>query len=76
MTIIGRPAPAYADAQVVAIGENKLGVLWRGERRREQYPTQQLATLAIAALRQASMRPHGGRGATGLRCDRAPHSRK
>ena len=55
MTIIGRPAPEYVDAQVVAIGENKFGVLWRGERRREQYPTQQLATLAIAALQQASM---------------------
>ncbi|HYZ45842.1 MAG TPA: hypothetical protein VE667_13380 [Xanthobacteraceae bacterium] len=57
MTIIARPAPKYADAQVIAIGHNKFGVLWRGELRREQYPTQRLAILAIAALRQASMIP-------------------
>jgi hypothetical protein len=57
MTTIGRPAPEYTDAQVVAIGHNKFGVLWRGELRREQYPTQRLAILAIAALRQASMIP-------------------
>lgn len=57
MTTIGRPAPEYAGAQVVVIGENKFGVLWRGELRREQYPTQRLAILAIAALRQASMIP-------------------
>lgn len=57
MTIIGRPALGYVDAKVVAIGENKFGVLWRGELRREQYPTERLAILAIAALRQASMIP-------------------
>ena len=55
MTNIGRPAPECGDAQVVAIGQNKFGILWRGELRREQYPTQRLAVLAIAALRQASM---------------------
>ena len=57
METIGRPAPEYVDPQVVAIGENKFGVLWRGDLRREQYPTQRLAILAIAALRQASMIP-------------------
>jgi len=57
MATIGRPAPEYADAQVVAIGENKFGVVWRGEQRREQSPPQRLAILAIAALRQASMIP-------------------
>jgi hypothetical protein len=57
MTTIGRSAAECADAQVVAIGENKFGVRWRGELRREQYPTERLAVLAIAALRQASMIP-------------------
>ena len=55
MTNIALPAPESGDAQVVAIGQNKFGVLWRGELRREQYPTQRLAILTIAALRQASM---------------------
>jgi hypothetical protein len=55
MTNIALPAPECDDAQVVAIGQNKFGVLWRGELRREQYPTQRLASLAIAALRQANM---------------------
>jgi hypothetical protein len=55
MTNIALPAPERDDAQVVAISQNKFGVLWRGELRREQYPTQRLAILAIAALRQANM---------------------
>ena len=55
MTNIALPAPEGDDAQVVAIGQNKFGVLWRGELRREQYPTERLAILAIAALRHASM---------------------
>jgi len=63
MTTIGRSAAECADAQVVAIGENKFGVRWRGELRREQYPTERLAVLAIAALRQASMIPRDHTGA-------------
>jgi hypothetical protein len=55
MTNIALPAPEGDDAQVVAIGQNKFGVLWRGELRREQYPTQRLAVLALTALRQANM---------------------
>ena len=55
MTNSALSAPECADAQVVVIGENKFGVLWRGELRREQYPTQRLAILALAALRQANM---------------------
>jgi len=55
MTNIALPAPEGDDAQVVAIGQNKFGVLWRGELRREQYPTERLAILALAALRQANM---------------------
>jgi hypothetical protein len=50
MTNIALPAPEGDDAQVVAIGQNKFGVLWRGELRREQYPTQRLAVLALARL--------------------------
>lgn len=57
MTTIGPPSPQCADAQAIAIGEDKFAVRWRGELRREQYPTQRLAILAIAALRQASMIP-------------------
>ena len=55
MTNSALSAPECADAQVVVIGENKFGVLWRGELRREQYPTERLAILALAALRQANM---------------------
>ena len=55
MTNIALPAPEGDDAQVIVIGQNKFGVLWRGELRREQYPTQRLAILALAALRQANM---------------------
>jgi hypothetical protein len=67
MTNIALPAPEGDDAQVVAIGQNKFGVL------REQYPTQRLAVLALAALRQANMQglrqgpasPAGGARAMG-----------
>lgn len=55
MTNIALPAPECGDTRVVAIGHNKFGLLWRGELRREQYPTERLAILAIAALRHASM---------------------
>jgi hypothetical protein len=55
MTNIALPAPERGDTRVVAIGHNKFGLLWRGELRREQYPTERLAILAIAALRHASM---------------------
>jgi hypothetical protein len=55
MTNSALSAPECADAQVVVIGQNKFGLLWRGELRREQYPTQRLAILALAALRQANM---------------------
>ena len=72
MTNIALPAPEGGDAQVVAIGQNKFGVLWRGELRREQYPTQRLAILALAALQQANMQglrqgpaPAGGARAMG-----------
>jgi hypothetical protein len=65
MTIIARPATECADAQVITIGENKFGVLWRGELRREQYPTQRLAILTVAALRQASMIPRDHTQAAG-----------
>jgi membrane fusion protein, multidrug efflux system len=57
MTTMGRPAPEDTDPQVVAIGHNKSAVLWRGELRGEQCPTQRLAILAIAALRQACIVP-------------------
>jgi hypothetical protein len=73
MTNIALPAPEGDDAQVIAISQNKFGVLWRGELRREQYPTQRLAILALAALRQANMQalrqapasPAGGARAMG-----------
>jgi hypothetical protein len=55
MTNIALPAPEGDDALVIAISQNKFGLLWRGELRREQYPTQRLAILALAALRQANM---------------------
>jgi hypothetical protein len=55
MTNSALSALECADAQVVVIGQNKFGLLWRGELRREQYPTQRLAILALAALRQANM---------------------
>ena len=55
MTDSALSAPECADAQVVVIGQNKFGLLWCGELRREQYPTRRLAVLALAALRQANV---------------------
>ena len=73
MTNIALPAPECGDEQVVAIGQNKFGLLWRGELGREQYPTQRLAILALAALRLANVQglwqgpasPAGGARAMG-----------
>jgi len=50
-----RPASDCDNAQVVAMGESKFGILWNGRLRAEEYPTQRFALLAIAALRRASM---------------------
>jgi hypothetical protein len=52
LTKIARPVPDCGGPQVVAIGEGKFGILWNGQLRPEEYPTQQFAFLAIAALRQ------------------------
>jgi len=50
-----QPASDGDNAQVVAMGESKFGILWNGRLRAEEYPTQRFALLAIAALRRASM---------------------
>ena len=50
-----QPASDCDNAQVVAMGESKFGILWNGRLRAEEYPTQRFALLAIAALRRASM---------------------
>ena len=44
-------------AQVVPIGEGKFGVIWNGELRPEQYPTKEIAYLAITALRRHESPP-------------------
>ena len=49
-----QPASDGDNAQVVAMGESKFGILWNGRLRAEEYPTQRFALLAIAALRRAS----------------------
>jgi hypothetical protein len=50
-----RPACDCRAGQVVAMGESGFGILWNGQLRAEEYPTQAFALLAIAALRRASM---------------------
>jgi hypothetical protein len=55
MTNIARPVPdGGGAAEVVCIGESRFGIVWNGHLRREEYPTQRFALLALAALRRAS----------------------
>jgi hypothetical protein len=51
-----QPASDGDNAQVVAMGESKFGILWNGRLRAEEYPTQ---TVCPFGDRRAAARQHG-----------------